>query len=75
MAVALFKTKHMLCARALWKLLDCVIAVGEEANPAKLGLSRGEGSTYVQGVHASIPNTECRTSALRCYRIKRGLDR
>ena len=58
-----------LCVYALSSLLHYVIALDEEVDPRKLGLSKERNSAYIQCVDPGEPYTSGGTVVFRCRRI------
>lgn len=57
------------CVHALSSLLHYVIALDENVDPRKLGLSKERESAYIQCVDPGEPYTEGGTVIFRCRRI------
>jgi len=59
------------CVHALSSLLHYVIALDEEVDPKKLGLSKERNSAYIQCVDPGEPYTSGGTVVFKCQRIKK----
>ena len=58
------------CVHALSSLLHYVIALDENVDPRKLGLSRNKGSAYIQCVDPGDPYTDGGTVIFKCERVE-----
>ncbi len=58
------------CVHALSSLLHYVIALDEDVDPRKLGLSKERSSAYIQCVDPGEPYTSGGTVIFKCCRIK-----
>lgn len=59
------------CIHALSSLLHYVVALDENADPRKLGLSKERDKAYIQCVDPGEPYTSGGTVIFRCSRIKK----
>jgi uncharacterized repeat protein (TIGR04076 family) len=58
------------CVHALSSLLHYVIALDENVDPRKLGLSRNKDSAYIQCVDPGEPYTDGGTVIFKCERVE-----
>lgn len=65
----LLEKTDAVCVHALSSLLHYVIALDENVDPRKLGLSKERESAYIQCVDPGEPYTEGGTVIFRCRRI------
>ena len=61
-----------ICIHALAPLLHYVVALRNEVDPRKLGLSKDDKYAYIQCVDPGEPYTEGGTVIFRCYRVDKG---
>ena len=59
------------CVHALSSLLHYIIALDEDVDPRKLGLSKERSSAYIQCVDPGEPYTSGGTVIFKCCRIKK----
>lgn len=59
------------CVHALSSLLHYVIALDEEVDPRKLGLSKDRHNAFIQCVDPGEPYTSGGTVVFRCCRIEK----
>ena len=59
------------CIHALSSLLHYVIALDENVDPRKLGLSKRRNSAYIQCVDPGEPYTSGGTVVFKCQRIRK----
>jgi len=59
------------CVHALSSLLHYVVALDENVDPSKLGLSKEKGSAYIQCVDPGEPYTNGGTVIFKCRKIER----
>ena len=59
------------CVHALSSLLHYVIALDEDVDPRKLGLSKEKSTAYIQCVDPGEPYTSGGTVIFKCCRIKK----
>ena len=59
------------CTHALSSLLHYVVALDENVDPRKLGLSKEKGSAYIQCVDPGEPYTSGGTVVFKCRKIER----
>lgn len=65
------KETDAVCVHALSSLLHYVIALDENVDPRKLGLSKERSSAYIQCVDPGEPYTSGGTVIFKCCRIKK----
>jgi uncharacterized repeat protein (TIGR04076 family) len=58
------------CVHSLSSLLHYVIALDENVDPRKLGLSRNKDSAYIQCVDPGEPYTDGGTVIFKCERVE-----
>jgi len=62
------------CVHALSSLLHYNIALDEDVDPRKLGLSKDRGQAYIQCVDPGEPYTSGGTVIFKCSRIKKSCE-
>ena len=62
---------NAVCVHALSSLLHYVIALDEDVDPRKLGLSKERSSAYIQCVDPGEPYTSGGTVIFKCCKIKK----
>jgi uncharacterized repeat protein (TIGR04076 family) len=59
-----------ICIHALASLLHYAVALREDVDPEKLGLSKEKDIAYIQCVDPGEPYTEGGTVIFKCYRVE-----
>ena len=59
------------CTHALSSLLHYVVALDEDVDPRKLGLSKEKGNAYIQCVDPGKPYTSGGTVIFKCRKIEK----